>query len=168
MLHHWYKAFNKPFYAQLTMKLVEGARNGDKLCQHLFYLAGVAMAKHLLGIKHAIDSVSTSTRLNEKLAAPLANCSIMVDIRDILSQALYSGPIGLPIVCVGSVFKSWDLLKPGFTETLGIGSEDPPKLARFSAVRLTVPSALGAALLAAPSITSDYSKNLEIIYSHGL
>jgi len=31
-----------------------------------------------------------------------------------------------------------------------------------------VPSALGAALLAAPSITSDYSKNLEIIYSHGL
>lgn len=60
MLHHCYEAFNKPFYAKLTMKLAEGAENGDKLCQHLFYLAGEALAKHLLAVRAAIDPVNSN------------------------------------------------------------------------------------------------------------
>lgn len=29
------------------------------------------------------------------------------------SQVLFQGELGLPIVCVGSVWKSWELLKEG-------------------------------------------------------
>ena len=36
------------------------------------------------------------------------------------AQVLFKGEIGLPILCVGSVWKSWELLKEG---EYGVGAE---------------------------------------------
>jgi len=57
MLKHCYQAFNKPFYAKLTVKLAEGAEKGDALCQHLFRCAGKALAMHILAIRSKISPV---------------------------------------------------------------------------------------------------------------
>jgi len=144
MLPHCYQSFDKPFYAKLTLKLAEGADHGDQLCRLIFRKAGEALAKHILAINSKISS------------------------------ELIARPLGVPIVCIGSVWKSWKHLKEGFTHTLGIIGEEgdvsrKPLLQRFSLVRLNVQSAIGAAFLASPpSVPRDYSKNFNVIYSFGV
>jgi len=83
---------------------------------------------------------------------------------------LYSGPFGLPIVCIGSVWKSWKLLQPGFLETLGLGPNQEPKLSKFSLLKLNVTTAFGAACFSAKDfvIPRNYTEIVEAFYSHGL
>jgi len=140
LLYHCYQNFNKPFYAKLTIKLAEGADKGDELCKHLFRQAGKSLAKHILAI-------------NSKIA-----------------PELFERPGGLPIVCIGSVWKSWRHLEEGFTSTLGIPAAEgnSPKLNKFSLIRLRVSSALGPALLAAPNIPRFYSENSSTLFSYGV
>lgn len=67
---------------------------------------------------------------------------------------------GLPVVCVGSVWKSWDLLKPGFVKHL----EEHKNFPEFSLVELTTSVAIGAAYLAAKSSNYVISKRTEQNY----
>uniref|UniRef100_A0A6G1SE01 N-acetyl-D-glucosamine kinase n=1 Tax=Aceria tosichella TaxID=561515 RepID=A0A6G1SE01_9ACAR len=56
---------------------------------------------------------------------------------------------GLNIICVGSVFNSWDLLEPGFVELLS------GHLNNFRLLKLKCSSAYGAAKLAAKQVHHD-------------
>ena len=72
---------------------------------------------------------------------------------------------GLPVVCIGSVWKSWDLLKPGFLKEL---SENGDRIEEISLLHLKVPMATGACYLgadvASAKITRNYSDNTSAFY----
>ncbi|CAL8082445.1 unnamed protein product [Orchesella dallaii] len=136
LLEHSYEKFDKSFYAELTKKLSEGAKVGDALCQHLFEMAGEVLAKHLIAVSSRID------------------------------KALYEGRFGLPIVCVGSVWKSWEFMKPGFIRLLELDT-DTPKLPKFSLLKLTVTSAFGAACFSCKefNLPRKYEEIVQVFYS---
>ena len=83
------------------------------------------------------------------------------------------------IVCVGSVWKSWPLMRSAFiaSATAKATGGGPPPLPSFELVRLIETSAVGAAWLAArdadarkksptPSLTLDHERFVERIYLH--
>ncbi|CAH1782886.1 unnamed protein product [Owenia fusiformis] len=117
MLDHCYPNFNKAYFASLCEACANLALNDDKLCQLVFKEAGRHLALHVLAVLPKVD-------------------------KGLLSQ---NG--GLHIVCVGSVWKSWQLLKDGFLE--GIQSREDVKLPEFTLVKLNVSGAIGAAALGA-------------------
>lgn len=143
MLPHLYRNFQKSYFAGFCKKLAEGAEAGDALCQYVFTQAGRVLAKH-------VDAVLPAAQ-----------------------EPLLNGDLGLPILCVGSVWKSWNLLKPGFTEVLNeVASSDKFK-GRFRGYSLLVlqqSSALGGASLGAQTlgekITMDYFANAKVFYQH--
>jgi len=70
------------------------------------------------------------------------------------------------VVCVGSVWKSWDLLKSGYSKEIVKGDY----AFGLNLLRLTQAMAIGAAYIAADSIKYDlprnYSNNYEIFHSY--
>uniref|UniRef100_A0A3B4AFF2 Uncharacterized protein n=1 Tax=Periophthalmus magnuspinnatus TaxID=409849 RepID=A0A3B4AFF2_9GOBI len=81
--------------------------------------------------------------------------------------SLLTGPLGLPILCEGSVWRSWELLRPGTADTI------PQFRGRFhgySLLTLQHSSALGGASLGAQalgvSIRMDYLANAKVFYTH--
>lgn len=82
----------------------------------------------------------------------------------ILLQDLLKIDGGLPVVCVGSVWKSWDLLKPGFIKHL----EEQQNVPEFSLLELTTNVATGAAYLAAKScnyvLPKSTNENCKVFY----
>jgi len=70
------------------------------------------------------------------------------------------------IVCVGSVFKSWNLLKNGFINEISKVDVD----FGINLISLTQPMAMGAVYVAADSaqlnVPRDYSQNYEIFYHY--
>jgi N-acetylglucosamine kinase len=80
---------------------------------------------------------------------------------------LLNEPGGLPVVCVGSVWFSWEYLKPGFVTQLREGAT---KLQRLSLRRLTTSAATGSVYLAAKEINFDlprnYTNNHEIFFTY--
>ncbi|XP_056158005.1 N-acetyl-D-glucosamine kinase, partial [Lampris incognitus] len=77
----------------------------------------------------------------------------------------------LPILCVGSVWKSWELLKPGFTGVLaGVAASEKfrGRFHGYSLMTLQQSSALGGASLGAKSVgatvTLDYVSNAKLFY----
>lgn len=143
MLPHLYRNFQKSFFAGFCKKLAEGAQAGDALCQYVFTEAGKVLAKHVEAV------------------LPAAH------------EALLSGELGLPILCEGAVWKSWELLKPGFTEVLDrVASCDSLKgrFHGYSLLTLQHSSALGGANLGAQtlgtSISMDYTQNATVFYRH--
>ncbi|XP_023147653.2 N-acetyl-D-glucosamine kinase [Amphiprion ocellaris] len=143
MLPHLYRNFQKPHFAGFCKKLSEGAEAGDALCKYVFTQAGRVLAKHVEAVLPAAQ------------------------------ESLLSGALDLPILCVGSVWKSWELLKPGFTEVLDeVASSDKFK-GRFRGYNLLIlrqSSALGGASLGAQSfgatVTMDYAANVNVFYQH--
>lgn len=141
MLPHLYRNFQKPHFAGFCKKLAEGAEAGDALCKYVFTQAGRVLAKHVEAVLPAAQ------------------------------EPLLSGALGLPILCVGSVWKSWELLKPGFTEVLDkVASSDKFKgrFRGYSLLILQQSSAVGGASLGAQSvgatITMDYGANATVFY----
>ncbi|XP_003747705.1 N-acetyl-D-glucosamine kinase [Galendromus occidentalis] len=134
LLPYLYSNFKKSFIAQLAQKISQGARCGDALCKLLFKDLGIDLAKHVRAVSSAI------------------------------SKDFYGMPGGLPIVCVGSLFLSWDLMKEGFVETLG---SDVPE---YTCVRPTVSAAIGAAYhassVAGSKIPVNFSENFEILHHY--
>lgn len=63
-------------------------------------------------------------------------------------QRLILNTDGLPIVCTGSVFKSWHLIKPGFIRCLQAQNKRCAHLDAINLVTINSDSTLGAALLA--------------------
>ena len=71
---------------------------------------------------------------------------------------MLSNPDGLPIVCTGSVFKSWHLIKPGFIRCLQTQINRVSNLNTINLVTINGDSTLGAALLA----SRVYDSNLTV------
>lgn len=113
---------------------------GDPLCRSLFYSAGQVLAKHIRAIASHISG-------------------------DMLSV-----PGGLRIVCEGSVWKSWDLLREAFLTTLYPPGGIAVPVREFTLVRLTQPAAIGAAILGAQKVGDelpiDYSAQVRELYHH--
>ncbi|XP_053714961.1 N-acetyl-D-glucosamine kinase isoform X1 [Synchiropus splendidus] len=143
MLPHLYRDFNKTHFAGFCLKLAEGAAGGDALCRHVFTEAGKVLASHV------------------KAVLPKAH------------QSLLDNQLGVPILCVGSVWKSWPLLQSGFTQVLDQAASSDELKGRFrgySLLTLRQSSALGGASLGARSIgdviSMDYSANSDQFYIH--
>ncbi|XP_051010771.1 N-acetyl-D-glucosamine kinase isoform X3 [Acomys russatus] len=81
ILTHLYREFDKSKFAGFCQKIAEGAQQGDPLSRHIFKKAGEMLGRHVVAVLPEIDPV------------------------------LFQGERGLPILCVGSVWKSWELLK---------------------------------------------------------
>ncbi|XP_021931116.1 N-acetyl-D-glucosamine kinase isoform X2 [Zootermopsis nevadensis] len=137
LLDHCYSRFDKSHFAGLCKLLAKAAIQGDKLSQWLFSEAGRLLARHVTAVLPQVDS-------------------------KLLSEAR-----GLPVVCVGSVWLSWEYLKPGFIAQL---KETAPKLQKLSLLRLTTSMATGAVYLAAKDINVDlprnYTDNYKIFFTY--
>ena len=145
--------FNKSKIAGFTKSLADLARSGDKLCAKVFELAGC----HLGSFARTLASH--------------------------LRQPGNPDVFDFTIVCVGSVWKSWDLLQEGFTASAistfhhlpGISRQDIVKMpsaerghiASFRLVRLTKSSAYGAAWMASKrsghTLPLNFDNNVEEI-----
>ena len=93
ILTHLYRDFDKCRFAGFCQKIAEGAQQGDPLCRFIFRKAGEMLGRHVAAVLREIDPV------------------------------LFQGELGLPILCVGSVWKSWELLREGFLLALTQGRE---------------------------------------------
>ncbi|XP_069139948.1 N-acetyl-D-glucosamine kinase-like isoform X1 [Argopecten irradians] len=73
---------------------------------------------------------------------------------------------GLSVVCVGSVWKSWELMKSGFMEVMKKSTSH--RIHQFSLCALQQTAAFGAASIGATSIGKilpmDYSKNASVFF----
>ncbi|CAL8327134.1 unnamed protein product [Lota lota] len=143
MLPHFYRDFRKSHFAGFCKRLAEGAKEGDALCLHIFREAGKVLAKHVQAVLPAAKKV------------------------------LLEAEGDLPILCVGSVWGSWEFLKPGFTEGLASVAASKRFAGCFHGYRLLTlrqSSALGGAGLGARSVgatvTLDYAANANVFYRH--
>ncbi|VEN53300.1 unnamed protein product [Callosobruchus maculatus] len=136
VLPHFYNTFDKAFIASLCKKLTELAKNGDSLAKEIFKQAGTDLAK-------AISAVHKKA-----------------------SKELIERDGGLHVLCVGSVWLSWDLLKPGF---IGFIEENTP-VEKLSLMKLKVDCGVGAAYMAADKlglhIDRDYSNNYDVFFRY--
>ena len=151
--------FKKDFIAGFARVLADVAREtGDAFCCELFRQAGA----HLGSFARTL--------------APHLRGAADPDVH------------GFTIVCVGSVWKSWELLRGGFVAAATAPFHHLPGVARaelaamsdaqrghvasFKLVRLTRSSAVGAAWMAARKagidMPLDTDAAVEVLYSHGL
>lgn len=79
----FYAPFNKSAIASMAAAIGEGASEKDPLCMYLYHDAGKRLAQHIKAVTPEI------------------------------SQELLEKPHGVPVVCVGSVWKSWEALQDG-------------------------------------------------------
>ncbi|XP_043937583.1 N-acetyl-D-glucosamine kinase [Protopterus annectens] len=105
---------------------------------------------------------------------PFLDVILMVTFGDFFFhlQVLLKGDLGLSILCVGSVWKSWDLLKDGFLDVLSEARRTPAgrDLTKLSLLKLRHSSAVGGASLGAKhvghTLPLDYASNVDMLYSH--
>ncbi|TNN07997.1 N-acetyl-D-glucosamine kinase isoform 1 [Schistosoma japonicum] len=83
LLQHFYTNFSKDKIAALCEPLSQIARNGDQLSKNVFHDAGVQLARHVRAALYYVVMDSVCQNQN------------------------------LTVVCCGSVFKSWDLMRDG-------------------------------------------------------
>ena len=126
LLTFCYDKFTKPHFAGLCKDLAQLALQGDKLAAWVFEQAGKGLAQHIVALSPNY------------------------------SQEILNQPGGLPVVCIGSVWKSWELLKPGFLKEL---SENAKNIQEISLVQLKVPMATGACYLGADAASGKMRKN---------
>lgn len=118
LLAHFNENINKTFIAQLCCPLAQAAHEGDQFCIKLFYKAGVHLGRHVSAAVHHAD-------------------------RDGLI-----GPEGIDVVCCGSVFKSWSLLKEGFYAGMEPKHRTYRQSGRIILRLLQKTAAIGATILA--------------------
>ncbi|XP_063042337.1 N-acetyl-D-glucosamine kinase isoform X2 [Engraulis encrasicolus] len=141
MLPHLYRNFQKSHFAGFCKKVAEGAKSGDALCQYIFTQAGRVLAQHIVAV------------------LPHAQ------------EALFSGEMGLPILCEGAVWGSWELMKDGFTEVLALAQGcGGGRFRSYGLMTLRQSSALGGAKLGArnsgATLGLDYAANVNVFYKH--
>ena len=137
LLTFCYDKFVKSHFAGVCKDLADLAKSGDQTAAWVFEQGGRGLAQHIVALSPNFSA-------------------------ELLSQ-----PGGLPIVCIGSVWKSWDLLKPGF---LGELTESKSQINEISLLQLKVPMATGACYLGADvakaAIVKSYADNTTTFY-HG-
>ncbi|NP_001128696.1 N-acetylglucosamine kinase L homeolog [Xenopus laevis] len=142
ILTHLYRTFEKSKVAGFCVKLAEGAELGDPLCRSVFRSAGEILARHIVAVLPKADKI------------------------------LFQGDSGLPILCVGSVWKSWELMKDGFIQVLADNHKEQAggSFSRFSLLKLKQSSAVGGASLGARNIGQilplNYEANVDVFYTH--
>ncbi|KAK3887790.1 hypothetical protein Pcinc_008118 [Petrolisthes cinctipes] len=140
MLHHTYTSFQKQNYASLAAEISKAAAGGDAMCALIMYEGGYKIGRHISALSRNIDT-------------DLLTCDT-----------------GLPIICAGSVWKSWEFLQEGFIEGVKPHLEKDEVIPKLNLLRLTVTSAMGATYLAAQragyDLPRDYSKNVFSIFTH--
>ncbi|XP_043269039.1 N-acetyl-D-glucosamine kinase [Venturia canescens] len=137
MLPHLYSNFDKSGIALFTKELFLGCQKKDPLCLLLFEDNGRYLAKH-------INAVARKAHNDVKLC-----------------------PGGLKVVCVGSVWKSWEFLKNGFVQEI----QSNNLIDELTLMKLTVSSALGACYRAAEkvhcySLEKNYDRNTESFFHY--
>ncbi|KAF4528656.1 hypothetical protein B566_EDAN016603 [Ephemera danica] len=136
LLEHCYTKFEKSHFAGLCKKLALAAGKGDPLCCWLFRQAGRDLARFIAALWPKAQS----------------------ELTDLAG--------GLPVVCVGSVWLSWEQLRPGFECEL----QTHPHVRELSLLELTTSAAAGAAYLAAKHIQfdlpRDYANNHRTFYHY--
>ncbi|KAJ8985976.1 hypothetical protein NQ317_013859 [Molorchus minor] len=136
ILASFYKNFDKAHIASLCKKMAELARGNDELCQSVFTEAGTHLARSICAVLPK--------------AAP----------------ELTDREGGIHILCVGSVWLSWDLLRPGFISWI----ENNSDIGELSLMKLNTEMGVGAALMAADRLElpldRDYSKNYTVFYRY--
>jgi len=134
LLTHCYDSFSKANFAALTKAISESAVAGDKLCVWLFEEAGRMLGRHIRALS------------------------------GVVSPQLSQAPGGLHVVCVGSVWKSWQLLQNGFLQGIK-DDKGNPTVPELTMVKLSVSMATGAAYLGAraakQSLPKSFKKNVE-------
>lgn len=141
LLDQVYTNFDKSKFAGFCKRLSLGARDdADPLCVWLFKEAGRLLGRHIIAVSPTID------------------------------QTLLNGEGGLKIVCVGSVWKSWDLLKEGFLAGLARPNDSYPDIKDFTLLQLKGSSAIGAARLGAKVLSVDlqidYESTVDVLFQH--
>ncbi|XP_011309756.1 N-acetyl-D-glucosamine kinase [Fopius arisanus] len=127
MLPHLYSNFNKSKFALFTKELATHLKTSDDpLCLSLFTSAGQNLAKHVNAL------------------APNAH------------NDLKFGGGGIKVICVGSVWKSWEYMKKGFHDEI----QEAKLVDELTLTKLTVPSAIGACYAAAEKIKCDTLEKL--------
>uniref|UniRef100_A0A182Q6L9 N-acetyl-D-glucosamine kinase n=1 Tax=Anopheles farauti TaxID=69004 RepID=A0A182Q6L9_9DIPT len=142
LLDHSYGRFCKTAYAGLCARLARCALDErDPLCRKLFDEAGQTLARSVCALQD---------KISPELLRP--------------SDAVAGST--LDIVCVGSVWLSWELLRDGFVAELT--AKGFPHDLRL--LRLTTTMALGAAYLAADTyqlqLPRDYTGNYDVFYTY--
>lgn len=107
------------------------AAERNTLFRSFFEEAGYQMARHIIAIQPKID------------------------------KSLFQCPEGLPVVCAGSVFKSWSLLKPGFIRCLKENITKCPDMNKINLVQIERHASIGAVCLAAKL----YEHNSQVLKS---
>jgi N-acetylglucosamine kinase len=143
VLDHLHKKFDKARFAQFCQILSNGAtQDKDLLCFHLFREAGRILGRHVLAVAKYAD------------------------------KALLNQQDGLPIVTVGSVWKSFDLLREGFLEGLQPRGRGDVKIQEIKLFRLKTSPAIGAAYSAAKkagiALPIDFTTNAEVYFQTSL
>lgn len=140
MLQHAYTTFQKAKYASLAAEISKVAAEGDAMCALIMNDGGYTLGRHISALSRNIDT------------------------------DLFTTENGLPIVCSGSVWKSWELMKAGFIKGVKPHLDKDQTIPKLTLLRLTVTSAIGATYLgsrkAGYDLPRDYSKNVYSIFSH--
>ncbi|KAF4089124.1 hypothetical protein AMELA_G00062940 [Ameiurus melas] len=141
MLPHLYTNFQKSYFAGFCRKLAEGANAGDAFCRYAFTQAGKVLAQHIVAVLPKVH------------------------------QELFLGDLGLPILCVGSVWLSWELMKDGFTQVLSQAKlSGYSNFQKYSLLTLCQSSAVGGAKMGAQNAGAtmplDYSTSSSVFFSH--
>lgn len=88
--------------------------------------------------------------------------------RSILAVAARASVESIKVVCVGSLWLSWDLLEPGFSAYV----QNSAQMKQLTLLRLTVDKGVGAALMAADQfglrLNREYSKNFTVFKRYEL
>jgi len=136
LLPHFYTSFDKAFIASLCKKIATGANNGDLLSRHIFEVAGAHLAR--------------------SISAVVPRASEELRVRD----------GGVHVLCVGSVWLSWNLLKAGFVKFL----KEDGRVDALSLLKIKTLIAVGAAYTACDKIgldvERDYTSNYEVFFKY--
>lgn len=136
ILDYFYGKFEKAYIASFTTQLRELALKKDPLAQYVFDEAASDLARYISAVAGHAD------------------------------PSLTAAEGGLRIVCVGSVWKSFDIMQGAFQKTLDARSP----INEITLLRLKSPLGYGAALMASDKlkipVARDYSKNYDIFYTY--
>lgn len=136
ILESFYQKFEKARISSLCKELSLLASHGDKLAESIFQKAGEDIARSIAAVY------------------PKA------------AKELIQEEDGLHILCVGSVWLSWDLLMPGFISWIRKNTN----IEKLALLRLTTEMGVGAAYLASDRLNlplhRDYSKNYNVFFKY--
>ncbi|KAK7484940.1 hypothetical protein BaRGS_00023860 [Batillaria attramentaria] len=139
LLPFLYSKFEKSKIAGFCKILADAAiKQGEPLCCAVFSDAGKVLAEHILAVAPKMD------------------------------KKLLSQDGGLHVVCVGSVFKSWQVLRPGFEAAMKARGPSVG-ISNITLLTLQTSAAIGATALGARAanvkLPLDYAANVQTFYN---